>query len=89
MNVYEKQLIDSVSKLYPDSCTAGLVEMLIRMGVVDSTLCKVLVVREYVNDLVKRGSGKVDAMYSAAERFYCSYEYVRKCMYYYKEVNFS
>lgn len=30
---------------------------------------------------------KVEAMYDAAERFCCSYEYVRKCMYYYKEIN--
>mgnify|MGYP007081677823 FL=1 len=48
-----------------------------------------MVVREYVNELVGRGTGKVDAMYMAAEKFCCSYEYVRKCMYYYKEVNLA
>ena len=66
-----------------------MVESLIRMGVVVTVWFKILVVREFVIDLVGRGTGKVDAMYMAAEKFCCSYEYVRKCMYYYKEVNLA
>lgn len=89
LNIYEKQLVESVGRLFPASDTASLVETLIRMGVVDTTRCKVLVVREHVHELVKEGFGKVDAMYAAAERFCCSYEYVRKCMYYYRDVNLN
>ena len=83
LTVYDKQLIGEVERMFP------VVERLIRMGVVDTVRCKILVVREYVNELVGRGTGKVDAMYMAAEKFCCSYEYVRKCMYYYKEVNLA
>lgn len=87
LTIYDKQLIGSIERLYPEMDTAMLVERLIEMGVVDSVRCKVLVVREHVHELVSKGYGKVDAMYAAAERFCCSYEYVRKCMYYYKDVN--
>lgn len=87
LTVYDRQLIESVDRLWPGLDTAALVERLIRIGVVDPTRCKVLVVREYVDELVKEGNGKVDSMYMAAEKFCCSYEYVRKCVYYYKEIN--
>lgn len=87
LNVYDKQLICSVDGMFPGYNAAEVVERLIRMGVVDTAKCKVLVVREYVDALVCGGTGKVDAMYIAAEKFCCSYEYIRKCMYYYKNVN--
>ena len=51
-------------------------------------MMKVLVVREYVKDRVKNGSSRLGAMWQATEEFACSYEYVRKCVYYYKDVNF-
>ena len=87
LTVYEKQLVAVLEDSFPGEETGPIVEQLIRMGVVDSMRCKIMVVREYVNGLVKGGQGKVDSMYIAAERFCCSYEYVRKCMYYYKDVN--
>ncbi len=87
LNIYDKQLISSVESLWPDMDTAELVEKLINIGVVDTVRCKILVVREYVEKTVSGGCGKVDAMYMAAEKFCCSYEYVRKCMYYYKDIN--
>ena len=89
LTVYDKQLIGEVERMFPDHHAGEVVERLIRMGVVDTVRCKILVVREYVNELVGRGTGKVDAMYMTAEKFCCSYEYVRKCMYYYKEVNLA
>lgn len=87
LTIYDKQLITSVEKLWPGMKTAEVVERLINIGVVDPAKCKVLVVREYVDKMVKEGYGKVDSMYMAAEKFCCSYEYVRKCVYYYKDVN--
>ena len=57
------------------------------MGVVDYTRCKILAVRNVVDEMVKKGMKKSDAMWSAAEQFACSYEYIRKCMYYYTDVN--
>lgn len=89
LTVYEKQLIKSLDRVFPGENAGEVAERLIRMGVVDTVKCKVLVVREFVDDMVRKGSGKVDAMYVAAEKFCCSYEYVRKCMYYYKDINFA
>lgn len=88
LNVYDRQLIAAMQKLYPDEeCVESIVERLIRIGVVDTVRCKVLVIRQYVEERVRGGARKVEAMYEAADRFCCSYEYVRKCMYYYKEIN--
>jgi hypothetical protein len=88
MTRYEKELVGIIDEQYGDSLSAGaLVEELIRIGVVDHTRCKVLVVRRYVDELVKGGCGKVEAMWLAAEHFCATYEYVRKCMYYYTDVN--
>ena len=67
LTVYDKQLIGEVERMFPDHHAGEVVERLIRMGVVDTVRCKILVVREYVNELVGRGTGKVDAMYMAAE----------------------
>ena len=50
-------------------------------------LCKVLKIREFVAALQKNGMKKIDAMWMASEQFACTYEYVRKCMYYYTDVN--
>lgn len=54
---------------------------------IDITLCKVLTIREFVAALQKNGMKKIDAMWMASEQFACTYEYVRKCMYYYTDVN--
>ena len=64
-----------------------LARKLFEIGVVDHTLCKVLAVREHVAAGVKAGQKKIDAMWNAAEPFCCTYEYVRKCVYYYTDVN--
>jgi ribosomal protein L17 len=77
-----------VAEKYGDLTPGRLVEELCRIGVIDHTLCKVLAVRRYVEELTKSGlHGKVEAMWIAAEHFCATYEYVRKCMYYYTDVN--
>jgi ribosomal protein L17 len=85
---YQKYLARIVAEKYGDLPADRLVEELCRVGVVDHTLCKVLAVRGRVEELVKSGRhGKVEAMWIAAEQFCATYEYVRKCMYYYTDVN--
>ena len=49
LTVYDKQLIGEVERMFPDHHAGEVVERLIRMGVVDTVRCKILVVREYVN----------------------------------------
>ncbi len=87
LNIYDRQLIDKMADLFPGADTATVVEQLIRIGVIDSTRCKILLIRENVDALVKQGQGKVEAMFITADKFCCSYEYVRKCMYYNKDIN--
>lgn len=88
MTVYEKHLANMVENRFANLSAGELVEQLVRIGVVDYSRCKVLAVREYVSALVVAGGGKVDSMWVAADKFCCSYEYIRKCMYYYKDVGF-
>jgi hypothetical protein len=84
---YQKELAAIVGEKYPGLSAVDLVAELCRMGVVDHTLCKVMAVRHWVDEAVKKGSRKVEAMWMASEHFCSSYEYVRKCMYYYNDVN--
>jgi glycerol-3-phosphate cytidylyltransferase-like family protein len=88
MTRYEKELARIIADRYGYvASTDQLVEELCRIGVVDHTRCKILSVRRWVDEAVKNGSGKVDAMWQAAEHFCATYEYIRKCMYYYTDVN--
>ena len=87
MTIYQRELKQQIRELHPELDNDELLDLLFEMGVVDHTRCKVLAIRRWVEEAVRQGSRKVDAMYQAAEEFACSYEYVRKCMYYYTDVN--
>lgn len=89
MTTYIKQLKEQLNERYGELTGKQLIDKLFEIGVVDHRLCKVLAVREYVWALLKGGSKKTDAMWRAADHFCCTYEYVRKCMYYYTDLNFS
>ena len=87
MTRYQRELRERSLARYGDASPEELLDKLFEMGVVDQTRCKVLAVRDAVEEMVRGGRRKVDAMYQAADKFACSYEYVRKCMYYYTDVN--
>lgn len=89
MTIYMKELVGMLDRRYGKLPTGELAGKLFEIGVLDHTLCKVLAVREYVAEQVKAGEKKIDVMWKAAEHFSCSYEYVRKCIYYYTDVNFN
>lgn len=84
---YEKELQRELNDRYPDLTTNQLLELLLELGVVDFSRCKVLSIREWVYEQVRKGMKKVDAMWEASDYFSCSYEYVRKCIYYYTDIN--
>ena len=86
LTIYEKELIRILRTRCGELTTGQTVEKLTALGVIDSTLCKVLAVREYVRGIMETGIRKTD-LWLATERFACSYEYVRKCMYYYTDMN--
>lgn len=87
MTIYVKEMIEMLERKYGKLSTSEFASKLFEIGVLDHTLCKVLSVREYVAALVKGGEKKIDAMWKAADHYSCSYEYVRKCIYYYTDVN--
>jgi ribosomal protein L17 len=88
MTLYQKRLNELVLTQMPNTDGEKIVDRLVRLGVIDNTLLKVLVIREYVEKLVREGDSKLNAMWRATEIFACTYEYVRKCVYYYKDINF-
>ncbi len=87
LNICEKFLVESMERLFPDADTATVVEELIRIGVVDPIRCKILLVRESVEALIKEGRGKVESMEITADTLCVSSGYVRKCMYYDTNIN--
>ena len=89
MTTYENQLVGMIESRCGELSAREVARKLIRMGVVDFSRCRILAVREYVRERTERGAGKTDAMWEAAERFACSYEYVRKCVYNYRDVNWE
>ncbi len=89
MNLYQKKLHELVRSRMPHAVGAEVVELLCKIGVIDNTLIKVLVIREYVAELMRGGETKLNAMWRTTEIFACTYEYVRKCVYYYKDINLS
>ncbi|MDR0954539.1 MAG: hypothetical protein LBM20_04060 [Rikenellaceae bacterium] len=88
MTLYQKRLRELVSSHCTTQPDGGeVVDLLFRVGVIDSTLVKVLLIRQYVDQLMREGETKLNAMWRATEIFACTYEYVRKCVYYYKDIN--
>ena len=87
MTVYQKELLHLLQDKFGQLSTVQLIEKLSSIGVLDCILCKVLVIREFVAALQRSGVKKIDAMWIASEKFACSYEYIRKCMYYYTDVS--
>jgi hypothetical protein len=89
MTTYIKQLLEQIDQKYGQLPNDQFVRKLIEIGVIDFRLCRILAVREWVFAEVKAGAKKTDTMWRASEHFGCTYEYVRKCMYYYNDVNFK
>ncbi len=87
MTIYIKQLITQLREKYGEMELEPLIYKLFEMGVVDHRQCKVLAVRRWVEEAVAAGAKKSDAMWAATEQFACTYEYIRKCMYYFTDVN--
>lgn len=87
MTTYERGLLEIIDRHYATLSPRELTQKLIEMGIIDFSRLKVLAVREYVAELVHGGERKINAMWIASEHFACTYEYVRKCIYYYTDVN--
>lgn len=82
---YQKILAEMLNGMEPEKIIGKLMEI----GVISITRMKVLAVREYCKCLAYQGIGKVDSMHLAADKFSCSFEYVRKCIYYYTDINLN
>ncbi len=87
MTRYQQELADIVAQKYGNLTAEQIVAELCRRDLIDHTICKVLVVRRMVDQAVRRGDTKTAAMWLATDHFCVTYEYVRKCIYYYTDVN--
>lgn len=85
---HQRLLVDALVERYGGLPPEKLLVKLCETGVIDQTRCKILAVRRRVDELYRRGGPKLDAMSRAAEEFCVTYEYVRKCVYNYRDVNF-
>lgn len=67
LTIYEKELIRILRTRCGELTTGQTVEKLVALGVIDSTLCKVLAVREHVRDIMETGIRKTNAMWLATD----------------------
>ena len=84
---YQAELARVVDEKYGSLSADRIVAELCTLGVIDHTLCKVIVVRRWVDEAVRLGDTKSAAMWRAADHFCATYEYIRNCMYHYTDVN--
>ncbi len=85
MTVYDKMLIEKLCPEEEEMTPQALMESLLKRNLLDQKRCRALLVRDFVDESVRKGSTKIDAMYEAADRFCCSYDSIRKYVYYYKQ----
>lgn len=90
MTTYVKTLTGQLRERYGEMATEKFIEKIFEIGVIDHRLCKVLAIRRWVEERMRtqKTVTKISVMRAAGDHFGCTYEYVRKCMYYYIDVNF-
>ncbi|MCL1943575.1 MAG: hypothetical protein FWF54_08550 [Candidatus Azobacteroides sp.] len=82
----EKKFVEIYRQKHPES-EEKTIFALMENNLIDFRTCKIALIRYFVHDCVKRGCGKREAMRLIADDMACSYEYVRKVMYYYNDIN--
>ena len=85
LTAYDKMFVEKICPNESHLSNKELIEKLMSLNLLDHKRCRALLVRDFVDELVKNGSTKIDAMYEAADKFCCSYECIRKYIYYYKQ----
>lgn len=86
MTSLEKRFIEVFKNKHPQ-CDENTVKLLLESNFIDFRTMKIALTRHYVEECVKRGCGKREAMMLVANDLATSYEYVKKAMYYYNDVN--
>lgn len=81
-----KQCKQVLKETYHDFTTEEVIDKLIENQLVDCTRVQMACMRKRVMELVEKGNKKIDSMYRVADDFCCSYENVRKAVYYYTDV---
>ncbi len=82
----EKKFVEIYREKHPE-LDEKTIFALINSRVVDFRFCKIALIRHLVEDCFKRGCGKREAMRLVAEDMACSYKYIEKIMYYFRDVN--
>lgn len=87
LRIYDKDFIRQFSSLYDGLPVDEVLNKLQEMGLLNPVAVSATIIREHVATLLSSGEKKTDAMWMATEHFGCSYEYVRKCVYFYPDAN--
>ncbi len=87
MTRYQKELARLVAEKYGNLPAEQIVAELCTIDLIDHTLCKILVIRRWVDEAVRQGDKKTAAMWRAADHFCATYEHIRHCMYHYTDLN--
>ncbi|MDY3978996.1 MAG: hypothetical protein SOZ00_03150 [Tidjanibacter sp.] len=80
--IYDRALDLAVEERCAGMTPAEMISTLREMNLLDPTRCKAFLAKEMVTALTDGGMTKIEAMYTAAEHFCCSYECIRKYVYY-------
>lgn len=87
MTCYERRLARHLGLRLGTTDSARVVEYLARRGLLDYRACKIFTVREFLQKLIRGGVSTTEALWQASERFACTYEYARRCLYDYRDMN--
>ena len=82
----ERKFVEIYTKKHPNA-QENTIFALIESKLIDFRTCKIALIRHFVDDCVKKGCGKREAMRLVANDMACSYEYVKKAMYYFNDIN--
>ena len=80
--VYDRVLDCLIAERCKGMTLPAVIAAMRSMHLLDPIRCKAFLAKELVAEMVAAGMPKVDAMYVASDRLCCSYESVRKYVYY-------
>ena len=75
-------ILKTLAKECGTSSARATINQLVRIGVLSPARARAWVIRQRVEEMYAMGERKTKAMEIVAQQMCCSYEHVRKCVYY-------
>jgi len=80
--IYDRALRRTIACRTAGLTPSEVIETLQSLNLLSPARCKAFLAKERVAELMAEGMTKIDAMFQTAEEFCCSYECIRKYIYY-------